>query len=62
MNVEKAKSTSIDERFPYLEYLSPGLEAISNLPSPRLIKTHMPLKLLPKDINKAKVSKEERFY
>ena len=56
MNIEKAKTTSIDDRFPYLEYLTPGLEAIDKMPSPRLIKTHMPLRLLPKDITKAKVS------
>lgn len=55
MDIEKAKTVSIDDRFPYLEYLTPGLDAIANLPSPRLIKTHLPLKLLPKDINKAKV-------
>ena len=55
LDIVKAKSVTIDERCPYLEYLTPGLDVIDNMPSPRYIKTHMPLKFLPEDLNKAKV-------
>jgi len=55
LDIVKAKSLTIDERFPYLEYLTPGLDVIDNMLSPRYIKTHMPLKFLPEDLNKAKV-------
>ncbi|XP_063402712.1 sulfotransferase 4A1-like [Mytilus trossulus] len=55
MDLEKAKTVSIDDRFPYLEYPSPGLDAIATIPSPRMIKTHLPLKLLPEEIRKSKV-------
>ena len=55
LDIVKAKSLTIDERFPYLEYLTPGLDVVDNMPSPRYIKTHMPLKFLPEDLNKAKV-------
>jgi hypothetical protein len=55
LDIVKAKSLTIDERCPYLEYLTPGLDVIDNMPSPRYIKTHMPLKFLPEDLNKAKV-------
>lgn len=56
MDLEKAKTVSIDDRFPYLEYPTPGLDAIATIPSPRMIKTHLPLKLLPEEIRKSKVN------
>ncbi|CAC5422225.1 unnamed protein product [Mytilus coruscus] len=55
MDLEKAKTVSIDDRFPYLEHPTPGHDAIATVPSPRLIKTHLPLKLLPEEIRKSKV-------
>ncbi|CAG2240318.1 unnamed protein product [Mytilus edulis] len=55
MDLEKAKTVSIDDRFLYLEYPTPGLDAITTIPSPRMIKTHLPLKLLPEEIRKSKV-------
>ena len=45
---EKAKSKSIEERVPFIEYPMPGIEFIKKMPErPRLIKTHLPLCLLP---------------
>ncbi len=53
----KAKARTIEERSPFFEYPSPGLKAINKMPSPRIIKTHMPLELLPDDVEKkSKVS------
>jgi hypothetical protein len=48
---------NIEQKFPYLEYEYPGLQEIAKLPSPRLIKSHMPYSSLPADIHtgKAKV-------
>lgn len=46
---------TIDERFPYLEYITPGVDAVDKMQSPRHIKTHLPLRILPKNITKAKV-------
>lgn len=53
-NFEQAKSKPIDERIPYLEFPTPGLEYINNMTneSPRLLKTHMPLCFLPENIDK----------
>ncbi|XP_040571686.1 sulfotransferase 1E1 [Lepeophtheirus salmonis] len=47
------ESTDVMEhKFPYLEYVYPGLQEIERRPSPRLIKTHLPLHLLPEDVLK----------
>ncbi|VDI12301.1 Hypothetical predicted protein [Mytilus galloprovincialis] len=54
MDIEKAKTVSIDDRFPYFEYPTLGLDALATIPSPRMIKTHLPLKLLPEEIRKSK--------
>lgn len=50
LNFQTAKEVSIENRFPYLEYHYPGLKVINEMKSPRLIKTHLPLTLLPEEI------------
>jgi hypothetical protein len=45
-----AKEKTIEERFPFLEYPCPGLDVVNTMESPRLIKSHLPLSLLPKQI------------
>lgn len=49
---ETAKSKTIEERSPFFEYPSPGLNVIKNMKSTRIIKTHLPIELLPDDIEK----------
>ncbi|XP_037551875.1 sulfotransferase 4A1 isoform X2 [Nematolebias whitei] len=39
---------NIDEQLPVLEYPTPGLDIIQELTSPRLIKSHLPYRFLPK--------------
>lgn len=51
LDISDAQKRVIDDRFPYFEFTYPGTEAIADLPSPRLIKSHLPLNLLPSDIN-----------
>jgi hypothetical protein len=51
-NFNKAKETKIDERFPFFEVGFPSEKNLNNLESPRFIKTHLPIELLPNDINK----------
>ena len=47
-------------RFPYLEYVYPGVKEISKKMGGRLIKSHLPLSLLPEGVmdRKAKVRKK----
>lgn len=53
---EKAKSKSIENRSPFLDYPTPGLNYINEMKSPRIIKTHLPLSFLPDNIeNECKV-------
>ena len=49
-----AQKRLIDDRFPYFEFMYPGAKAVASLPSPRLIKSHLPLNLLPSDIQEKK--------
>jgi len=44
----------MDSRFPYLEFPYPGLDDIDRREGVRLIKTHLPVHLLPQDVGKAK--------
>ncbi|XP_042886970.1 sulfotransferase 1C4-like [Penaeus japonicus] len=48
-NLEKtgAANEVLETRFPYLEYPYPGIKSVAAKPGPRLIKTHLPLTLLP---------------
>ena len=50
----KAKEKTIDERFPYLEFVYPGVKEIQKMPSPRLIKTHLPYSMLPVELQSGK--------
>ncbi|XP_046549124.1 sulfotransferase 1C2A-like [Haliotis rubra] len=50
LDFEKAWSKILEERFPYLEFVNPGLKAISSMESPRFIKTHLPPSLLPREV------------
>ncbi|KAM8960119.1 sulfotransferase 1B1-like [Pelodytes ibericus] len=52
-DVEKAKRGPTHVRFPFLDICSPppvpsGVDILENTPSPRMIKTHLPYKLVPK--------------
>lgn len=46
----KARGIDIEERSPFLEFNLTNVELCEKLPRPRLIKTHQPIQLLPKDI------------
>jgi hypothetical protein len=53
---EAAKRESLDTRVPFLEFPLPGMPAIKNMKSPRSLKTHYPMSLLPENLeNKCKV-------
>jgi len=45
-----AKTVGLEERFPFLEFITPGISSIEKMKSPRFIKTHLPLDLLPKEV------------
>jgi hypothetical protein len=44
----------MEERFPYLEFIYPGLRELGAIPSPRLLKTHLPYELMPEEVKKHK--------
>lgn len=48
----KAKSKILVDRSPFIEFPTPGINAINVMDSPRVIKTHLPLELLPNDLEK----------
>lgn len=50
LDFEGSGSIDCDERIPYLEFPTSTLTDLSEKPSPRIIKTHLPLKLLPTQI------------
>lgn len=59
---KKATSESIEHRSPFIDYPSPGLKYINNMSSPRIIKTHLPLRFLPENVeNKSKVNIKPLF-
>lgn len=55
-NVEKAKAQTLEERFPCIEFTFPGEKPVDpkTLPRPRMIKIHMPYKLLPQSVKDKK--------
>nr|AJD25308.1 sulfotransferase-like protein [Plectreurys tristis] len=54
LDFSSAAVKSIEDRFPYLEFVFPGLATINKMPSPRFIKTHLPYSLLPADVHQKK--------
>lgn len=50
-NVEQCKRDSIYNRVPFMELIVPGMlngvQQLDKMPSPRLVKTHLPVQLLP---------------
>lgn len=54
VNTYKADSNFLDNRFPYLEFILPGIKEVDKIESPRLIKTHLPYSLLPKSVKEKK--------
>lgn len=50
LNFKKARATDIEERSPFLEFNLENVKLCEKLQRPRLIKTHQPIQLLPKDI------------
>ncbi|GIX97886.1 sulfotransferase family cytosolic 1B member 1 [Caerostris extrusa] len=51
--IDESLSKSLEDRFPYLEFIYPGLASIEKMEGQRLIKTHLPYSLLPEDIIKS---------
>ncbi|KAH9500072.1 Sulfotransferase 1E1 [Bulinus truncatus] len=51
---ENASQVNIEERFPFFEWIYPGKEVLNKMESPRLIKTHMPLSVLPNQMKDKK--------
>ena len=47
LDFEKAAARNLEERFPFMEFLYPGIEAIASSPPPRLIKSHLPYDFMP---------------
>lgn len=58
-DVEKCRRAPVFIRVPFLEFKAPGiptgLEVLKDTPAPRLIKTHLPLALLPQTLLDQKV-------
>ncbi|XP_069128449.1 sulfotransferase 4A1-like [Argopecten irradians] len=50
----RVQTKTLEERFPYFEYVYPGIKSIEKTDSPRLIKSHLPLNLLPKSVREGK--------
>jgi hypothetical protein len=50
MDIEKACSANIEQRFPYIEYVYPGLKELSQQEGRRLMKSHLPYHHLPREI------------
>ena len=45
--LKKALRSNLDDRVPFIEFPCPGIKTIDELKSPRILKSHLPLQLLP---------------
>ncbi|XP_050392736.1 sulfotransferase 1B1 [Patella vulgata] len=54
LDIVKARSKIIEERIPFFEYAYPGFKAVTAMESPRIIKSHLPMSFLPKQIKDKK--------
>nr|XP_004670297.2 sulfotransferase 1A1 [Jaculus jaculus] len=58
-DLEKCRRAPIYSRVPFLEFRCPGvpsgLETVEDTPAPRLLKTHLPLSLIPRSLLEQKV-------
>jgi len=52
----------MEEKFPYLEHIYPGMEALKKRPSPRFIKTHIPYHLLPTSVRQGRGKASDGFH
>lgn len=52
LDFSTAKSKDLNERFPYVEHARTDFDFVKKMPSPRLLKSHLPYSLLPPDIHK----------
>ncbi|KAK2164619.1 hypothetical protein LSH36_61g08010 [Paralvinella palmiformis] len=48
--LSESEELTIEEIFPYIEYVYPGLKHLAKCTSPRYMKTHLPYELLPDDV------------
>lgn len=53
-NFIRTQLYSLEDRFPYFEYVYPGIKDIKEKKPPRLIKSHLPLRLLPRSVREGK--------
>ncbi len=54
LDFHSASLANIEERFPYLEFVYPGIKEISKKQGGRLIKSHLPLSLMPPGVRQGK--------
>lgn len=52
VDLETANKVDLSTRFPYIEHARTNFSYVKSMPSPRLLKTHLPYSLLPQDIHK----------
>lgn len=51
LDLSTAKSKDLSQRFPYVEHARTDFNFVKHMPSPRLLKSHLPYSLLPPDIH-----------
>ena len=51
---KSASEENLEQRVPYLEFIYPGIKEIAKREGQRLLKTHMPLSLLPAEARAGK--------
>ncbi len=54
LDFHSARASNIEDRFPYLEFIYPGIREISKKEGGRLIKSHLPLCLMPPGVRQGK--------